>query len=280
LIPPSTHAIMYAILVDLSPAKVLMAGLLPGILLAVLFSIIIYVWVWLKPAAAPMGTESFSFMQKISSTGKISPIVLLFLVIIGGMYTGFFSPTEAAGIGAVMAIVIAYIWKVLKWPNFKRALMDGVKISGFVLMIILASSLFSRAVAMSHLADLIYNFMFNLAGGNNTLLIVAVIILFIILGCFLDSMAILMLFVPLFFPIVVHAGFDGIWFGVIVMQAMNVSMMTPPLAPCIFVTQALNPECTMTDVLKGSLPFYIANIGILFLLVWVPIIAMLIPNSM
>lgn len=280
LIPPSTTAIMYAILVDVSPAKVLMAGLLPGIVLAVMFSIIIYFWVLLKPASAPMGVESFTFRQKISSTGRISPVVLLFLIIIGGMYTGFFSPTEAAGIGTILAIVIAYIWRVLKWNNFKRALTDGVKISGFVLMIILASSLFSRAVAMSHLADLIYSWLNGLGGGNSYVLIVVVTICFLILGCFLDNMAILMLFVPLFYPIVTQAGFNGIWFGVLVMQSMNVAMMTPPLAPCIFVTQALNPDSTMVDVLKGSLPFYIANIGILFVLIWVPGLAMLIPNTM
>ncbi|MFC1916874.1 TRAP transporter large permease [Chloroflexota bacterium] len=279
LIPPSIWAIVYCVLVEESIGRVFMAILVPGIILTLLYASTIYIWARLKPDIAPLVEENFSFKEKVKSLKGPVPILLIFAIMLWGIYTGIFSPTEAASIGFVLAVVITISYRRLTWQKFKSAMVDTLKINSMIMLIIMAAFLFTYTISISGLGDTIRDQIVGLGAGPILSMFIMSFV-FIVLGCFLDAWAIMVLFIPLFYPTVLSLGFDSVWYGALCVLLIEVAMITPPIAAHIYVAQTLEPDTPTLEVIKGVLPFYGATIILIVLLIVFPQIAMFLPNMM
>lgn len=279
LIPPSILAIFYCMLTETSVAKVFMAGLIPGIILTFFFSLTIYVWTLLRPNAAPKGGEGFSFKEKIISLKGPLPIVVIFIAMIGGIYEGIFSPTEAAGMGVVCAIALTLILRRLTWQSFKIGLFGTVRITGFLMFIIMSAMVFSNTIALTRFPDLVSKQVLGLQ-VSPLVLMFSIIAVIIFLGCVLEVFCLMVLFVPLFYPCIVGLGYSPIWYGTLTVMLMEIAAITPPVAGNIWVAQSLEPGIDMWPVVRGVIPFYAATLILLVLMVFFPQIVMWLPNRM
>ena len=279
LIPPSLAAVMYCIVSETSVAQVFIAGLIPGLILTVLFMTVIYVWVLLKPEAAPQPTETFTLKEKIAALKTPLPILAIFAVMIVGIYRGFFSPSEAAGMGVIFTLLMIILLGKFTWRRFYDACRDTVVTFTFVFVILMGAILFANTIAVSQLPQFIAD---NVLGAVDSPLAMMylVILVFLISGCVLDPWGMLVLLVPLFLPSVEQAGFDLIWFGVMVVMMIEMGLLTPPVAANIYITQSVDGEVTAVDVMRGTLPFYVTVLGLTVLLLHFPLLALWLPGTM
>ncbi|MFC1916915.1 TRAP transporter large permease [Chloroflexota bacterium] len=279
LIPPSIIAIIYCIITEESVGRVFMAILIPGVILTIFYVLTVFIWARINPNISPLVKESFTLKEKLISLKGPVPIALVFVVMLGGIYTGFFSPTEAASIGFVSAVVLTLVIKRLTWQRFKAAMVDTIRINTMIMLVIMGAFLFTYSISLTHLGDSIRDLVVGL-GGPPIASMFLIAFVFIILGCFLDTFAIMVLFIPLFYPTVMGLGFDPVWYGVLSVVLVEIALITPPIAGNIYVTQTLEPEAPTIAVIKGVLPFYAADILLVVLLVFFPQIAMWLPSMM
>ncbi|MFC1916576.1 TRAP transporter large permease [Chloroflexota bacterium] len=279
LIPPSIWAIVYCVLVEESVGRVFMAILVPGVILMVLYIISTAIWTWIKPSIAPVATENFTWKEKFASLKGPVPIVLIFVIMLWGIYTGVFSPTEAASIGFVSAVIFTLAIRRLTWQRFRKAMVDALRINTMIMLIIMGAFLFTYTISLTGLGDYLRDLVVGLGAGPIPSMFIMAFI-FIILGCFLDAWAIMVLFIPLFYPTAIGLGFDSVWYGVLTVLMIEVAMITPPIAGHIYIAQTLEPGTPTMSVIKGVLPFYTADIILLVLLIFFPQIAMWLPNMM
>ena len=279
LIPPSMAAIMYCIISETSIARVFVAGVIPGLILTAMILGVIYVWALLKPEAAPRSTETFPLKEKIAALKTPLPILAIFAVMIVGIYRGIFSPSEAAGMGVVFSVVMMVLLGKFTWRLTYGALRDAVKTFTFVFVVLMGAILFANTMALSQLPQFIADHALAVVDSPIAILYMVVLI-FLIAGCVMDTWGMLILLVPLLYPVVVQAGFDPVYFGVIVVMVIEMGLLTPPLASNIYVTQAVDGEVTAVDVIRGTLPFYVTVLGLTVLLMHFPMIAMWLPGTM
>ncbi len=279
LIPPSITAILYCVLTNQSVGKVFMAGLVPGLIMTVLFSIVVYIWVSLRPSIAPVPDVSFSLKEKLSSLKAPLPIFALFLGMIMGIYNGWFSPTEAAGIGVLFVVLLNLAMRRLNWQRFMGSMYEALRITAMLMLIIMGAMLFSATVALTGFPDYVADILLGW-GLAPIPLIFVIIALFIALGCVLDVIGLLVLFVPLFYPTIVTLGYSPIWYGTMAVVLTEVAMITPPIAVNLYIAQALESDATVMDVSRGVLPFYAAAVVLLVLLVFFPQLATWLPSTM
>ncbi len=284
LIPPSTACIIYALFTDVSVGKLFIAGIIPGIILMTLFCIVIYVWVSLRPEIAPMLPPDvrFTWKDRFQSLTMVFPIVLIFLVLIGGIYLGWFSPTEAAGIGAVTVLIVVLSFRRLDWKAFNAGMLSAIKTSGMILIMIMAAFIFTSTIALTRLAPAIVDIV-TAAGLSFVPLAYILIVLFILAGMFLDAMAIQVLFLPILFPVVTSVPgappMVGVWFGTLVVLLIQLAHVTPPIASALYLTQIMDGSSTR-DVVWGVTPFYSATLILLVLLVHFPFLSTWLPSQM
>ena len=279
LIPPSLAAVMYCLISETSVARVFIAGLIPGLILTVLLLAVIYIWVLLKPEAAPQPTETFTLREKIGALKTPLPILAIFAFMIVGIYRGFFSPTEAAGMGVVFTVLTMVLMGKFTWRRFFDALRDTVTTFTFAFVILIGAMLFAHTIAISRLPWFIAEHLFGVFDSPIGM-IYLVLVVFLIAGCILDSWGMLVLLVPLFLPAVEQAGYDKVWFGVMVVMMIEMGLLTPPVASNIYITQLVDGEVTAMDVIRGTLPFYVTVLGLTVLLLHFPMIALWLPSTM
>ena len=279
LIPPSIIAIIYCTLTEASIGKVFMAGLIPGVILTLFFAITIYIWVSLNPSIAPVPSESYTFKEKVASLKLPLPIIGVFVLMMGGIYTGIFSPTEAAGIGAGLVLILVIIMKRLTWKRLIDALSGTVRITAFLMFIIMGGMLFAHTIALTHFPTILANTILGWALPPIALMF-TVIAAIIVLGCVLDVMGLLVLFIPLFLPVIIEIGFDPVWYGTLSVMLVEIALITPPVAGNIYFAQAVDPESTVISVTRGVVPFYAAALVLVALLVFFPQIALWLPSMM
>lgn len=279
LIPPSTAAILYCIVTETSVARVLIAGLIPGIILTILYSVTIWVWARLKPNAAPLPKATYSFKEKVRSTWGVIPILILFFAVMGGIYTGLSSPTEAAGLAVIYSIVMAFVMKRLTKKNLLSSLRSAAVFSCFVMLIIIGATTVLYSLSLTRLPYALAEWLVGL-NAPPTAIIFIICFLFIFFGCVMETIILLLLFVPLFFPAVIKLGFDPVWFGTVSVMAIELALVTPPMAILIYVTQAVDGEATTSDVIQGVIPFYLSGVILIILLIFFPQIALWLPNTM
>jgi C4-dicarboxylate transporter DctM subunit len=278
LIPPSIILILYGVITEQSIGSLFIAGFLPGLLLAVLYIIVSIVMCIISPEHGPRGPK-FNFMEKLAELKHVWAIFALFALIIGGIYTGLFTPTEAGAIGAFGSFIILIIKKKFTAKNIYTALLGTMKLMGFIFLILIGAMIFSVFLSLSQMPFALTDFMIGLGlppGG--TMLII--ILIFIIFGCLIDSLALVLLFTPIFFPVVSSIGFDPLWFGVIIVIVMQQGMMTPPIGMSCFIINAVAKDVPLSNVFKGVMPFWVATIVIIILLIAFPQIALFLPSIM
>jgi C4-dicarboxylate transporter DctM subunit len=266
LIPPSIIFILYGVITEQSIGKLFLAGFIPGVLEAVFYIITIHLLVLWKPAIGPRGPKT-TLSEKFFSFKDVWIVLVLFLVVIGGIYLGVFSPTEAGGIGAFGAFLFAIIRGRLRWKNFFGSLLETGKTSGMIFVIVIGATLLGAFLAVTRVP-------YELADTVSALPVNR----YIILGMIMDSMAMVLLTVPIFFPVITALGFDPIWFGVIIVRMTEIGQITPPVGINVFVIKGVAPDIPMGTIFKGIMPFFIADICHVALLISVPPISLYLPS--
>lgn len=279
LIPPSIMMVFFAVLTDVSIGKLFIGGIIPGVILTILYSLTVYFWVCLNPRIAPVITEKFTFKQKALSLRLLLPIGIIFACMVGGLYTGFFSATEAAGMGAVISIVTVIVLKRLTWKRLSHATQGTMKITAFIMLLIMGAILFSNTIAITRFPYALAEIVVNLQAPP-TVIVFIVIGITIVLGCVLDVFGLMVLTVPMFFPCLIKLGIDPVWYGVVTTVLVELALVTPPIAAHLYITQSIDSEATSMDVAIGVVPFYIVEILMIVLMVFFPEIVLWLPAKM
>ena len=276
LIPPSVGFIFYAIVTEESIGKLFIAGILPGLLLTGLFGFAIYLISKIKPEMAPRG-ETTSLNEKIKSLKGVVGMLALFILILGGILGGIFSPAEGGAIGAVGAFFYALLRRRVTWEMLVLSLQDTLKITTKLLMILIGVGILGYFLAATRLPFALAEFIMALQ-VSRYIIFTAVIIFFIILGCLLNVIPMILLVLPTIFPSIVALGFDPIWFGVITVLVMEMGQITPPIGVNVFAIASVAEDVTMDKIFRGIIPFFLCMIACVVLLVLFPQIALYLPN--
>lgn len=276
LIPPSVILLIYGILTDQNIAKLFIAGIIPGIILTTLFMLTIYIQVKRNPHLAGAGIKS-TFKEALLKSRSIVWVLVLFLLVIGGMYLGVFTPTEAGGIGAFGALVIGASRRQLNRHNFVASLLATCRVAGMIFTILIGAMIFGQFMAVARLPATLADFV-NGLGLSPYLVLTCIFLVYLFLGCIMDGMAMLILTVPIFFPLIVAAGFDPIWFGIIMVLVIEMSMLTPPVGINVYVICGLVPEVPMSTIFRGVLPFLVAMLICFVIVAAFPAIATFLPG--
>jgi C4-dicarboxylate transporter DctM subunit len=278
LIPPSTVLIVYGILTEESIGKLFIAGIVPGALLTFLFVITVILLCWRQPDLAPPGPRT-TFKEKIVSLGGIIEAILLFMLTIGGLFLGWFSPTQAGAIGAFGAFCIGLFRGKLKIRRTVEALVDGLRTACMVLFIITGAAVFGHFLAISNIPFILADWVGSLPIPPMAIMGIIVLIYFVG-GFFMDSMALIIVTIPIFFPIVTKFNFDPIWFGVIVVMVGEMGVITPPVGVNVFVIKGIAPQVPLYIIYRGILPFLGAIMLLTAALLIFPEIATFFPDLM
>jgi len=276
LIPPSVVFIVYGILTEQSIGKLFMAGLLPGLLLTILFIITIMIWTRFKPDIGPKG-ERTPFKEKIASLSGLVETLILFSLVMGGLFAGLFTPTEAGSIGAFGTIVLALIRKKLSWRGFTAALFETTRITSMVLAIVAGATVFGHFLAVSRIPFDIANWIAGLHLPAVAVMFL-IILIYLIGGCFIDALALIMLTVPIFYPVVVKLGYDPLWFGVIIVLITQIGVITPPVGANVYVVSGVARDVPLEVIFRGVFPFLIAMLAGILLLMPFPQVALWLPS--
>ncbi|WP_300463254.1 TRAP transporter large permease [Desulfobacula sp.] len=278
LIPPSTLFIVYGILTEQSIGKLFVAGILPGLLLAALFMLAIYLRVRHNPALAPAGPKT-TFIQKVKSLTGVLEALLIFGAVMGGLFVGLFTPTEAAATGAFFTLLLSVIRRQLSWKDFLKAIADTTRLSCMVMVIVAGATVFGHFMAVTRIP-------FDLSiwvGGlplPRMMIMMVIILIYLVGGCFMDGFALIMLTVPIFFPVALALGFDPIWFGVIIVLIAEMGVITPPVGINVYVVYGVAKTIPLQTIFKGVMPFLLALIICNVLLLIFPQIALFLPGLM
>jgi len=282
LIPPSILLIVWGVIAEISIGKLFVAGIIPGILLALMFAVFIIIYAIIKP-------ELFGESKKVSEIkykstksemfGAMGVIILIF-VVLGGIWFGVFTPTESAGIGALFALILAIIKKT-SWQDIGAAVLETGKISAPILFLLIAAQMYARLLAMGGISEVVQGFFTAFGNDFYTVLIIMVLTWFI-LGMFVDSVSIILLTVPLFTPIAGSLGYDPIAFAIIGIVAIEAGLLTPPLGLCVYTVKGSisDPEATLGKIFLGSIPYWIILIILVFLIAFFPGLATWLPSLM
>ena len=278
LIPPSLAFVVYGLLTEQSIGKLFLAGFFPGILLAALFMITIYVLAKRNPLMGPAGHKT-SWREKVTSIKDIWGVLILFLVVMGGIYGGILTPTEAAAAGAFSAFLIALLRRRVTIHNLITAFMNTLMVTGFVFVIIIGAVLFGYFMAASGVSTALADFVSSLPVSPLGILI-SILLLYVILGSLMDAFAMVLITMPILFPVILSLGFDPIWFGVLVVIMMEMGMITPPIGMNVFVIKGIARDVPMYTIFQGALPFVLAMGICVAIIVAFPQIALFLPNAM
>ncbi|MBS0126495.1 TRAP transporter large permease [Thetidibacter halocola] len=272
LIPPSIIMVVYGILTQTNIGDLFIAGVVPGLLGLGFYMLAIRFVAARNPEQAPQG-EKTPWSEKVRSLAGVWPFVLLFGLIIGGLYAKLFTPTEAAGMGAGLAILVATLTGKMNWSTLRGIIVDTAYTSVSLYTVLFGALMLSKLLTLSGLAAGVLALVQS-TGLEGTALILAIMCVFLVLGCVMDSMAIILIFVPLFAPIVVAQGFDLVWFGIIVIVVTEIALITPPVGMNVFVLKAVLPDVPVVRIFRGLIPFILVDVARLALLIAFPSITL------
>ncbi len=278
LIPPSTGFVIYAILTQESIGRLFLAGVFPGLLLLSMFILTVTIMCWIKPELGPAGPKT-SFAEKMSSFAGALPILSVILLTIGGIYGGWFSPVEAAAVGAGMVILIGAVGGNMTWRTLWNAARNSVVTTATVMLILIAAHMINPFLALSHIPQELGGY---LAGLDMPAMGVLLMILacYLVLGCFLEGFAMLVLSMPIFFPVIIQLGIDPIWFGVLVVLTLEMGLISPPVGINVFIVKSVAKDVPLATIFAGVIPFWFAMLITLGILVMFPQIALFLPDTM
>ncbi|MFK7876293.1 MAG: TRAP transporter large permease [Paracoccaceae bacterium] len=279
LIPPSAGFVVYAILTEESIGRLFMAGVLPGLLLTLMFILAIWIVVTVTPSKAPRAGAREDIGLRLRKLGRAGWIIGIIVVTIGGIYAGAFSAIEAAGIGALLAFGVTVIRGALSWDNLKDVIQSTLKSTGTVFLILFGAFVFKTFVGFTGL-PLKMTAWVEMQGYTGFQVVIAILVFFMILGTFLEGFAILVLAVPLVQPILETLGVDMIWFGVLMVIVLEMALISPPVGINVFVVKGIAPDVPLGTIFRGIWPFWFAMAAVVAIIVLFPGVALFLPNSM
>ncbi len=278
LIPPSVIFIVYGMATGESIGRLFMAGILPGILLMLLYIAALYILNRRNPALGPAGPKS-DWRERVESLrGGLGEVLIVFLLSIGGLFAGWFTPTEAGAVGAAGVLAVSLLERRLNWEGFKKSLYDTTRTSAMIMFMVAGAVIFGRFMAVSRVPFELANW----AGGLDLpayAVMGIIIFIYLILGCLIDALALVLLTIPIFYPVAVTTlGYDPIWFGVIVVLVVAMGVITPPVGMNVYIIKGIAPDVPLEVIFKGVWPFLIAILICVMILMAFPQIATFLPG--
>ena len=286
LIPPSVILVIYGIMTESDIGKLFIAGIVPGLLGVLLYMTAVKVSVTLNPESGPPAQRS-NWQEKLQSLRNIWGVVLLFMIVIGGIYGGVFTPTEAAGIGASGGFLFAVLRRKLNWATLYEVLVDSVRTTSMLFMVLIGALIFSNYINIAGLPDGLADWVIGL-DLSPIYIVLAIVLVYVVLGCVLESLSMILLTVPVFYPLIQTLDFGGsippelvlIWFGIVVVVITEISLITPPIGLNVFVLRGVLKDVSLGTIFKGVTPFWIADILRLMLLIFIPTLTLWLPRAM
>ena len=278
LIPPSVILVLYGILTETPIGQLFAAGIIPGLLTVAGFMVTISIVTRINPELGPRGERSKT-REKFAALSSVGLTLALFLLVIGGIYTGAFTPTEAAGIGAIGTFVLALLARRMTPKVLLSCLVDTVKTTAMIFTILIGAIMLNKFLTLGGLAGELGEIVVGL-NSSKLLTMIVILLIYFVLGCALDALAMILLTIPIFFPIVIALGFDPIWFGVIVVMVVELGLISPPIGMNVFVIKGMAPDIRLSQIYRGVIPFVIAQIILIALLLAVPKLATWLPSTM
>lgn len=278
MIPPSTLLVIYGVFTETNIGKLFAAGILPGLLGAVLLCFAVQYVTWRNPQAGPPGERS-SWRERWTAVRGIWAVALLFLFVIGGIYGGLFTATEGAGMGAFGAMVFA-LWRgSLNWRTLYAALVESSRTTAMLFMILIGALVFAEFINITTMPNDLKAFVTQFE-IHPILVVAAICAIYVILGTAMEELSMILLTIPVFFPLIVHLGYDPVWFGVLVVCVVEIGLISPPVGMNLFVLKTLLPGVPTGTVFRGVLPFMLADCVRLALLIAFPVVSLYLPGLM
>lgn len=278
LIPPSMMMLVYGIIGDVSIGKLFIAGIIPGLMLAGIFSLYIMARCLVNPGLAPAGSERHTWGQRFKAIPEIAPVMILVLVVLGSLYAGYATPTEAGAVGVLGSLAFAGITRSLNWEVFKTSLMGSVKTSCMIMLIVMGASYLSVVVGYLGITRKLTLFVTEM-GLSPYMLILILSVLYIVLGCLVDGFSMIVMTTPIVLPLVTAAGFDTVWFGIYLVLMIELAQITPPVGFNLFVISSLNEDDVFV-IARHAMPFFVLMALTTALITVFPWIVMVMPNLM
>jgi len=279
LIPPSLQMLLYGVITETSIGQLFIAGIVPGIILSVMFMMYIFFSEVIKPTKKPTMDEKPPWKTRLSSTIQMLPIVSLIILVLGGIYIGVVTPTESAAVGVSGALILCLVYRTLNWQTLRDALRNTVRVTTMILFIMISATLFTSVLVNLRVPVLILDTLVS-SGLSPLMILLFVYITFFVLGCFFDGVSLLMITTPIFYPLIVKLGHDPIWYGVIMVLLVEVGALTPPVGLNLFVIQGLRPQHPSSEVILGSIPFFFVILIMVAVMTAWPELALWLPRQM
>lgn len=278
MLPPSTVLAVYAILTQQDIGKLFMAGVLPGLLAISMYVLTIILIVTFKPDMLPAG-EARPWRERVLAIKDVWAPLALFVFVIGGLYGGLFTPTEAGGMGATGAFILGVVRRKLSRAQIREALLQATRTAAAVFTVLIGALLFGYFLTITQTPQKVTEFLTSLGVGRYGVLAL-IMLMYLVLGCLMDAMAMIILTVPIIFPVIMHLGFDPIWFGIIIVMTVELGLIHPPVGMNVFVIKSVVKDVSFTTIFKGVLPFVATDLLRLVILIAFPIIALWLPGRM
>jgi C4-dicarboxylate transporter DctM subunit len=275
IIPPSVTLIIYGILTEQSIGQLFLAGIIPGLMIALLFLGIIYFWARIRPSDAPQSDRS-TWAERVRTLPEAAWVVVVFVLVVGGIMTGFFTPTEAGGVGTFAIIMLALIRRRLNLKVYAASLNEALRTSGMILMLIIGSTVLGHFIAVTNIPQAIADWVAGLH-VNRYIILALIGLVYLIGGSFIDDLAFMILATPIFYPVVVKLGFNLVWFGISLGVVLMIGVVIPPVAVCVFVVKNITNE-PMGLIYKGVAPFLLSLLVVWILLFIFPQLALWLPS--
>jgi C4-dicarboxylate transporter, DctM subunit len=278
MIPPSTVFAVYGLITEQDVGKLFIAGVLPGALAVSMYMLTITIIGTVRPGFLPAGKRA-SWPERIAALKEIWATMLLFIFVIGGIYGGLFTATEAAGMGAAGAFLIGIARRRLSAPDIRRSLLEATRTTAAVFTVLIGALLFGYFLTVTQTPQKVTEFLTGLGLGRYGVLAL-IMLLYLVLGCLMDALAMIILTVPIIFPVIIALGFDPIWFGVLIVMTVELGLIHPPVGMNIFVIKSVVEDVRISTIFYGVLPFIVTDILRLIILIAFPIIALYLPSQM
>ncbi|RIX99720.1 TRAP transporter large permease subunit [Aureimonas flava] len=280
LIPPSILFILYGIIAQVPISNLFLGGVSVGLLTTLAYVGTVVVWTWFQPQVAPRITETSTLSQRMRALVSIWPVLLLIVGVFGGLFAGLFTPTEAGGVGAFMSLLIALGKRALTWDALKRSILETLQISASLFIIAIGASMLTRFLALSGAGEALSEGILGM-GLDPTVLILSIIGIYLVLGMFLEPMGAMLLTLPILLPITAEAGFNSLWFGVVVAKLLEIGMITPPIGMNVFVIKGVVGKMASTaQIFRGVTWFLVADAVVVALVIGFPRLVLWLPDLM
>ena len=274
LFPPSIILVIYAVITEQSIGKLFLAALVPGVIAMMGYAAAIGVYVRLRPEAGP-AVSLLPFGERVRSVGKVWPVLAIFLAVIGGIYLGVFTPTEAAAIGAAAIGLVALVSGRLRWTAFSDSLLETAKATGMIFLILIGAEVFNAFLALTQIPSALADALAS-SGLAPVMILVGILLVYLVLGCVMDSLAMILLTVPVFFPLVTGLDFGyteeeiAIWFGVMALIVVEIGLITPPIGLNVYAINAMDRSVPLSQSFRGTVPFLLSGFVLLAIILSVP----------